>query len=238
MDLNRENISNLTSLWSLAGQADGQYYNSEDYAISSVAESQWPNKLWFHKSPTEKLLQEALTEYNCDGITIPLWQPDVPEEILELNGFTLKNELTGMSIGLNDIHDQSPRLDFLKVTDAWSAALWSSLFLQAFGYWIKPSTVVLTMDRVDYLIGNHGAQSIGTAVLYRDAAKIAGIHSIGVVPDHRRKGYAADLLNHSLYLAKQQGASHATLQASSMAKELYLKTGFQEDFLLKNFVKL
>jgi GNAT superfamily N-acetyltransferase len=237
MDLNRENISNLTSLWSLAGRADGQYFNSEDYAISSVAESQWPNKLWFHKSPTEKLLKIALMEYDCDGITIPLWQPDVAEEILELHGFTLKNELTGMSKQLNGYQDETNSLSFLRVTDPSSAALWSSLFLQAFGYWIKPSTVVLTMDRVDYLIGNHASQPIGTAVLYRDTPKIAGIHSIGVVPDHRRKGYAADLLNHTLNLAKQQGASHATLQASSMAKELYLKTGFQEDFLLKNFVK-
>ena len=93
------------------------------------------------------------------------------------------------------------------------------------------------MDRVDYLIGIHGSQSIGTAVLYRDSPNLAGIHSIGVVPDHRRKGYAEDLLNHVLILAKKQGAIYATLQASSMAKGLYLKTGFREDFRLKNFIK-
>lgn len=237
MDVKRENISNLTSLWSLAGQADGQYRENADYAISSVADSQWPNKLWFHRAPTEKLLKEVLTKYNCDDMAIPLWQPDVPEELLALHGFRLKNELTGMSIRLKGIHDHSPKIDFHKVDNTSSAALWSSLFLQAFGYWIKPSTVVLTMDRADYFIGARRSQAIGTAVLYRDAPNIVGIHSIGVLPDHRRKGYAADLLNHSLNLAEQQGAGHATLQASSIAKDLYLKTGFQEDFLLKNFVK-
>jgi len=237
MDLTRENIRNLTNLWSLAGRANGQFYSNDDYAISTVAASEWPNKLWFHQPPSRKKLEEILDRTNIAGFTIPVWQTNVTEKLLLSQNFILKNELTGMSIQLKNNHYHTNELSFQKVTDTGTAALWSSLFIKAFGYCISPETVVLTMNRVDYLIGYHGSQSIGTAVLFRDTPNLAGIHSIGVVPDHRRKGYAADLLNHVLNLAKQQGAIYATLQASQMAKGLYLKTGFREDFLLKNFVK-
>ncbi|SMG17539.1 GNAT family N-acetyltransferase [Arenibacter troitsensis] len=237
MDLITANINNLTSLWSMAGIMDGQFLDDENFAISTVSESDWPNKIWFHRPPTLELLEEILNRYERKGITIPIWQNIAPEEVLISHGFSIKNELTGMSIQLKDNHYHTGKLSFQKVSDANSAMLWSKLFRKAFGYFISPKTVELTMDRVDYLIGNHGPYSIGTAVIYMDTPKVAGIHSIGVVPNHRRKGYAADLLNHVLDLAKQQGAIHATLQASSMAKELYLKTGFQEDFLIQNFVK-
>ena len=237
MDLTRENIKNLTGLWSLAGRANGQFYSNEDYAISTVAASDWPNRLWFQQPPSRRKLEEILNRTNIARFTIPVWQTDFTEELLLSQNFTLKNELTGMSIELKDTQFKASELFFQKVTDSRTSALWSSLFLKAFGYCIRPETVELTMDRVEYLIGHHGSQSIGTAVLYRDTPTVAGIHSIGVVPDHRRKGYAADLLNHVLNMAKQQGAIYATLQASSMAKGLYIKTGFREDFLLKNFVK-
>ena len=237
MDLITANINNLTSLWSLAGSKDGQFLDDENFAISTVSESEWPNKLWFHRPPTQELLEEILDRCEREGITIPIWQNIAPEGLLKSHGFSIKNELTGMSLQLKGIQNRPHRLSFQKVSDANSATLWSKLFHKAFGYFISPKTVELTMDRVDYLIGNHGPESIGTAVIYMDTPKVAGIHSIGVVPSHRRKGYAADLLNHVLDLAKQQGAIYATLQASSMAKELYLKTGFQEDFLIQNFVK-
>ncbi|MDX1768028.1 MAG: GNAT family N-acetyltransferase [Arenibacter troitsensis] len=237
MDLITANINNLTSLWSLAGIMDGQFLDDENFAISTVSESDWPNKIWFHRPPTLELLEEILNRYERKGITFPIWQNIAPEEVLKSHGLSIKNELTGMSIQLKDNHYHTGKLSFQKVSDANSAMLWSKLFRKAFGYFISPKTVELTMDRVDYLFGNHGPYSIGTAVIYMDTPKVAGIHSIGVVPNHRRKGYAADLLNHVLDLATQQGAIHATLQASSMAKELYLKTGFQEDFLIQNFVK-
>tara|TARA_R110000868_G_scaffold403248_1_gene680345 strand:+ start:18133 stop:18864 length:732 start_codon:yes stop_codon:yes gene_type:complete len=235
MDLIKANIKNLTSLWRLAGLKDGTFISDANYAISTVVESEWPNKLWFHRPPTKELLEDILNRCESDGITIPIWQNIVPEELLKSHGFSIKNELTGMSLQLNGTHNRTHRLSFQKVSDASSAVLWSKLFLKAFGYFISPRTVELTKDRVDYLIGNHGSQSIGTAVLYRDNPNTAGIHSIGVVPDHRRWGYAAELLDYVLYLAKQQGAKYATLQASTMAKGLYLKTGFQEDFHIQNY---
>ncbi|MBC8770409.1 GNAT family N-acetyltransferase [Arenibacter sp. BSSL-BM3] len=237
MDLIRENIYNLTSLWSLAGKADGRFFNDEDYAISTIADSAWPNKLWFHRPPSQKLLKEIFNKWDSDDINIPIWQKDIPEQLFESLGFTLKNELTGMSINLNLVKDQPYKLFVQKVNNSKSAALWSSIFFKAFGYWINPRTVELTINQVDYLIGNHGPKSIGTAILYRDDPNIAGFHSIGVVPEHRQNGYASDLLNQVLSLAKKQGAKYATLQASSMGKGLYLKTGFQEDYQLKNFVK-
>ncbi len=237
MDLTVDNIKNLTSLWSLAGKANGRFYSNENYAISTVAKSGWPNRIWFHSPPTKKMLQKVINSNDMADITIPIWKNMAQEKLFNSHDFYIKSELSAMSIQLKDATFKVSGLNFEKVTNASSAALWSQLFLKAFGYSIDPKTVELTMEQVEYFIGNHRSQAIGTAVLYRDTPNTAGIHSIGVVPQHRRKGYAADLLNHVLYLAKQQGAKYATLQASSMAKGLYLKTGFQEDFLIQNFVK-
>ena len=35
--------------------------------------------------------------------------------------------------------------------------------------------------------------------------------------------------------AKRNGYKHLTLQASDMGKGLYLKLGFQEDFIIRNY---
>jgi predicted acetyltransferase len=60
---------------------------------------------------------------------------------------------------------------------------------------------------------------------------------MGVIPSQRRKGYAEELLIHMMNIGRMKGAKYATLQASDMGKRLYLKTGFQQDFIIKTFIK-
>jgi len=70
-----------------------------------------------------------------------------------------------------------------------------------------------------------------------DKQGVAGIHSMGILPAQRRKGYAEEILIHMLHAAKLEGAAYATLQASEMGRGLYAKMGFQQDFQIKTFFK-
>lgn len=239
MDLVKTNLDNLTSLWRVGGEQAGNFFSNESYSMSRVNHSEWPNKLWFHDSIDKSLLVELINERSFNGITIPVWGDGLQQtgELLTRYGFELKSELTGMSALLNQVPDHDGVLNTEKVTSREMAVLWSHLFREAFGYQISPLTVEKTMKEVDYYIGKYKETPVGTVVLFQDTPEVAGIHSMGIVPLHRRKGFAADLLLHVLAIAKQKGASCATLQASDMGKELYLKTGFQEDFRIKNFTK-
>lgn len=240
MDLIKANIENLTSLWNVGGATAGNLITTNLYAVSVVSEAEWPNKLWFHTNPERDELKSVLDQWMANDITIPIWEPIDHEQevILRSYGFELKNELTGMSICLDRIAKADKDLHLIKVDDSQTAVVWSELFQEAFGYLIHPKTIALTMDKIDYFIGSSEGENIGTAVLFQRDEQVVGIHSMGVVPAHRRKGHANNLLINVLSLAQAKGGKYATLQASSMGKGLYLKTGFSEDFQLKNFKKL
>ena len=65
--------------------------------------------------------------------------------------------------------------------------------------------------------------------------KTLGVHALGIDPDQRKQGYATEIMHHVLNKGIDQGASTATLQASEMAKNMYLKMGFTHDFLMENY---
>ena len=238
MDLVAANIQNLIRLWSLGGKRAGQLQEFKNYSVSRVANSDWPNKLWFKRMPDMELFQKVMALHILDGITIPVW-PETPglEDMLINADFQLKNELTGMSVPLERFSPARGNLQVIEVTDRKSAEKWSQLFYEAFGYLLDPRTVELTMDTMDYYLAVNGEAMVGTVVLYRDSLHVAGIHSMGIIPEHRRKGYAAELLLQVLSLARQKGAMYGVLQASEMGKDLYEKIGFKDEFILRNYVK-
>ncbi|MGK7394206.1 MAG: GNAT family N-acetyltransferase [Candidatus Cyclobacteriaceae bacterium M3_2C_046] len=239
MKLIQLNMNNLTALWALAGKAAGTYIHHDDYAISLILNSEWPNKLWFHTKPGRPLLDKIIEKHTLHKITIPLWGTELheTEAMLYASGFKMKNVLTGMSLFLDGDFKPAQRLFIDQVHNRQAASSWSGSFQKAFGYLIHPDTVDRTMNKVCYFRASYHNQPVGTAVLYIDKMDVAGIHSMGILPDHRRKGFAEELLLHLLNIARQKGAKYATLQASEMGKGLYQRIGFNNDFQLKNFIK-
>lgn len=233
------NTNNLTSLWTLGGKTAGKFFTNDDFSISVVSNSEWPNKLWFHKVPDSRIMDSILDNWDMRKITIPIWAANLSgtEEVLKDHGFIMKNELTGMAVRLDSTISSANKFWIEKVNDYRTAIKWSKLFQKCFGYLIHSETVEKTMDAVDYFIGRFEYQSVGTAALYLDNTGIAGLHSMGIVPDHRRNGFAEDFMVHLLNTARHDGAKYATLQASAMGKGIYLRAGFKEDFQLKNFIK-
>lgn len=239
MDLIKANTNNLTALWKAGGQLAGQYIEEPGYQLSISESGEWPNKLWFTKPMDMQTIMDIQIKWNLDKLSVPVWGDDIERKELMLKASGFKEKLTqvAMSMNLANAPDHVERLIIQKVTSKPMAKAWSQLFQDAFGYEISIDTVYKTMNSIEYFIGKHDRVPVGTAVLFKDQQGIAGIHSMGVIPSQRRNGYAEELLIHMLNIARMKGATYATLQASDMGKGLYLKTGFQENFIIKTFIK-
>lgn len=239
MDIIKANIDNLASLWRAGGHSAGQYIEEDGYSLSLAEKGEWPNRIWFTQPLNMKALNQILHKWNLDNLSVAAWGGDLinQELMLKATGFEEKLTQIAMSISLEDVPDTEEHMYIQKVTSESLTTVWTDLFQGAFNYEIHTETVIKTMKSIDYFIGYHNGIPIGTALLYINEKNIAGLHSMGIIPSQRRKGYAEKLLKQMLKNAEVKGATHVTLQASDMGKGLYLKTGFREDFEIKTFTK-
>ncbi len=238
-DLINANIKNLTSLWKTVGISFDSYYKTEDFEYCEIKDSEWPNRLWLDQNITQgtiDLIKEKLATISSN-ITLPIWNiyDKNEDNILELNGFNLKFEQVGMSLKLDKPFDIKSDVKIQLVTNDTEANLWSELFIKSFGYKTSSETIIKTLKDINYYIAYHDGLAVGTAILHK-TNNVMGIHSVGIPPEMRRKGYAKQIMKLLINIAIENGNEHVTLQASNMAKGLYLKLGFEEQFLIKNYV--
>ncbi|WKK81043.2 GNAT family N-acetyltransferase [Marivirga arenosa] len=234
-----KNIENLISLWRLVGQIGGDHLITDRYELSAVTLSEWPNRIWFNGYIDTELLEHLSNNYKLKDFTFPLMGESSVhnEKIFRKAEFDLKSLQYGMLKQLEGINLADDRVKVVKVTEPNQAYIWSNLFEASFGYMIHPDTVALTMKVVDYYIATYEDQPVGTAVLFFSNSDIAGIHSMGIIPEMRKNGFARSLLLQTLKIAEDKGANWATLQASDSGRPLYKQVGFKEEFIIKNYIK-
>ena len=236
MNYIKENIENLTSLWRLAGDQSGINFQKTGYEFSWIPGSDWPNRLWFTNPINSNGYSSAIEQAKMHNLGISIWDGiEITNVMLESEGFIIKSELTGMTLSLENLNSKSKTLEMEPVSNFLEASEWSSLFQEAFGYKIDSYTILKISNVVNFYIARHNQEAVGTAVLFQNKPEVAGIHSMGIIPSMRRKGYAEEMLLTVLEAGKEKGARLATLQASEMGKGLYLKTGFQEQFKFKTY---
>ncbi len=237
-DLINANIKNLTSLWKTAGISFDSYYKTPDFEYCEIKDSEWPNRLWLDQNITQAtidLIKEKLAT-TPSIITLPIWNIyDKNEDaILEFNGFKLKFEQVGMSLTLDKSFDIKSDMKIQPVTKDTEAKLWSELFIKSFGYKTSSETIIKTLNKINYYIAYHDGIAVGTAILHK-TNNIMGIHSVGIPPEMRRRGYAEKIMKLLINIAVENRNEHITLQASNMGKNLYLKLGFEEQFFIKSY---
>ena len=155
--------------------------------------------------------------------------------ILENNGFKLKFEQIGMSRKLNTSFEIKNSLYIQTVSNNSEAKLWTEIFKNSFGYTINLETIIKTFKKINYYIAFHNNVAVGTAMSFK-TNNIMGVHSVGIPPEMRRKGYAEQIMKILINLAVKNGCEYMTLQASDMGKNMYLKLGFKEQFTIKNYL--
>jgi len=233
------NIENLISLWKTIGMHFDSYHKTPDFEYCEINNSEWPNKLWLNQKLTQETIDLIKIKLATlpSNMSLPIWEIHNKNnhKILEQNGFKVKFEQVGMSLKLNYLFETKNDLRIELVTTDFEAKLWSEFFKKSFGYTISSEIVIKTLKAIDYYIAYHNNQPIGTAILH-NTENAMGVHSVGIPPEMRRRGYAEQIMKLLINLAVEDGNEYITLQASDMGKNLYLKLGFKKQFLIKNYI--
>ncbi|WP_052598581.1 GNAT family N-acetyltransferase [Aureispira sp. CCB-QB1] len=236
--MNTTNIHNLTSLWKTAALASETYHATPLFDYCYIEKSDWPNRLWFHQDLSSQSIQtaKAILTQTPTPLVIPYF--DIYKsrsfELLEAAGFELMFEQIAMFLKPTTTFEEKANFYLSPVQNEQQANLWAHLFKQAFGYTIGISSILNNKQHFTYYIAYDNEQAVGTG-LTNVTHQTVGVHSIGVPPSMRRKGFAAAIMKNLINRAIQNNRQSITLQASNMGKGLYLKLGFQEQFLIKNY---
>lgn len=238
-NLIKANWENLTSLWKTAAAPFHGNVAGDVFDYAEIGNSDWPNRLWLHEDITQEGVEMALKKIKSSNTRFTIPYRDIyhsqSDQILEDNGSTKTFEQVAMSLPLTTTFALENKLDFKVISNPTDAKKWSNIYPFAFGYRITEETLLNTIGSIEYILALKQEQPVGTAILFQ-TGPIAGVHGVGVIPGMRRKGLAEEIMKFVLNKAINNGAEYATLQASAMGKGLYLKLGFDEQFMMKNYI--
>lgn len=233
-----DNINNLTGLWKTVGTPFLSYHKNEAFEYCKIENSGWPNKLWFHKNISKKDLPDIIkTMQTNSGLVLPYWDiyGTKTYEILDAYGFEIKTEQVAMALKLDQKFTLQNNLSFKRVSNEQDSKIWSDLYPSAFGYLISKEILIHNHNDVHFYLVSLENKPIGTFMLFQTQNNI-GIHGVGVIPEMRRKGFAEEIMKFALNLSIDLNADYALLQASAMGKDIYTRLGFEDLFVIKNYV--
>lgn len=233
------NIENLTSLWLTASAPFQSFYEDTAFSYSQVRHSEWPNRMWFNKDieGSDEAEQAAeMISSSSPKMTLAYWDIYGSESYnyLEEKNFTKIYELLGMSLKLGEPLNLQNRVHIKLVSNETDAELWEELFRKSFGYIISREILMNTTGEIDFYAAFHQNEPVGTAIIFTKNG-VSGIHSVGIIPEMRRKGFADEIMKVLINKSIASGSEYATLQASAMGKGIYLRLGFEEQFVMKGY---
>ena len=238
-NLKEANIQNLTSLWEMAARPFGALVKSPKLNYCLIENSDWPNRLWFNERFTGEAVKLAVEKVTSASqkLLVPFWDINGhnSSELLEEQGFKVLFEQVAMALKPEQPFSLQNSLTYKLVSCETDAKLWAEIYPLAFGYKIGQEVLMKTGKEISYYLFYYQNKAAGTAILYHKDG-VSGIHGVGVIPEMRRKGLAEEIMRILLNKSIEMKAEYATLQASAMGKTLYLKLGFEEQFLIRNYV--
>lgn len=239
MDIIQLNINNLISLWKTVCNPFNSYNETGNIHYCLIPNAKWPNRIWTTDELTDdQLLKIAeIITLNETELTFSYFDKIVngqENSFAISHNFKSKSIQYGMSLHLTRLFKTSMNLTFKNVKNEKDSKIWCEAFELAFGYKISEETVNKSYSKINYTIVLHENEVVGTVILYL-TNHIAGIHSLGIIPEMRGKGYAQEIMYSVLNNSLNSGALFATLQASEMARNMYQKMGFSTQFIMRNF---
>lgn len=241
LNLTQTNFDNLTSFWTEVSKPYNAFFTEEDFTYCFSDDSPWPNRMWLNQRLSKELITTVKEKFQ--SLSKPMVLPyihvagDNADELFAAQGFNVLFEQIGMSLELGQTFEvDNSHLTLKLVTNQVDAQLWTEMFGKAFNYALPAKFLMTSPEASSFFVAyDQQNQPVGSALLHQ-TGNIAGIHAIGIIPEARRKGYADVIMRQILNISIEKGLEYATLQASAMGKGLYVKLGFQEDFLMKNYV--
>lgn len=233
-----DNINNLTCLWKTVGTPFQSYHKNDIFEYCKIENSGWPNKLWSRRDITQNDAQKAIeTMKSNSGLVLPYFNIFGTDsyEILETKGLIKKTEQIAMALKLDQKFKQQNNLNFKRVLNSEDAKTWTNIYPDAFGYVISKEVLIHNKENVQFYLFSFEGQPIGTCMIFQTGNNI-GIHGVGVIPEMRRKGFAEEIMKFALNLAIDSKFEYALLQASVMGKDVYTRLGFEDLFVIQNYV--
>lgn len=238
MDITKSNINNLAHLWKTASSSFQTYFEQEEYSYCFIPNSQWPNRIWTNSKINNNILQKIADEIetNDNEIIFSFFNANSLLNAELINGlpFTEKSVQYGMSMVLGNKYNLNNRLIFAKVESNQEILEWCNAFESSFNYKISKETLQNNVHKTDFYLIYFNGNIAGTIMLHL-TDDIAGIHSLGIIPEMRAKGIARDAMKKILNISIDRKARYAVLQASEMAKKMYESMGFTTQFTMHNY---
>ncbi|KAF2333949.1 GNAT family N-acetyltransferase [Flavobacterium nitrogenifigens] len=237
INLIKDNIDNLTTLWKTAAIPLLSYHQNDFLEFSQIKNAGWPNRLWFREDITEKDLQQIQeTIEKNPGLVVPYWDifGSNSNEIFEKNGFSIRNQLAAMALKLDQKFMTPNILTFKRVLNEEDAKTWTDIYPLSFNYVISKETLVHNYENVKYFLVHFEEKPIGTLALFQ-TENIMGIHGVGVIPEMRKRGFAEEIMKFAINKAIDADCEYAQLQASALGKGIYTKLGFEDLFTITNY---
>lgn len=234
----KNNINNLTSLWTTVSKPFSGYASDDVISYSQIQTSEWPNKIWSKEKLTSNVLKNIKNLINKSTVNLRFvdfeYEGINNNKLIEDFDFVLTSSLPGMYLKLTTPFETKGRLNFSMVTNASEAKIWCDIFRRSFGYIISEDVIIKSMHQINYYIAYENNNPVGVIKLHL-ANNVAGIYSLGVPHISRGKGYAKEIMHFILNKSIEQGAILATLQASKLAQDMYEKLGFKKDFTMNSY---
>jgi ribosomal protein S18 acetylase RimI-like enzyme len=236
MNIIHQNIENLTSLWEIAGRQHQAFKVHDTFKSVVIPNSQWPSRIWSCSMSSAFDIKSisAFKTSNPTPTTLSVFKRHQDEKAICLKEFEKTSEQIGMHLKLTSSFPNS-HLGLEHVNEQTDAELWSHLFESSFGYSIPTQVVMGLVAHADFFILISDRKPIGTALLYSSNGEVMGIHSLGIIPEFRRRGFAEQAMHKLLNAAYLRKFKYAVLQASAAGLGIYKKLGFSSDFTIENY---
>ncbi|MBR9829748.1 MAG: GNAT family N-acetyltransferase [Oceanospirillales bacterium] len=232
--LKKANIDNLTGLWQLMGRTEWF-----DGLVQSVS---WPYRTWLEWGQEKQYVDQHLLNRITPGYLFPVWDADADTAELEssllANGFEMGLQQLAMVLPLK-AETADTRTDTLNVCVLQNSAeveRWSLLCGQAFGYQVDAAVIEQVRQQTDVEVfwAVREGEPIATAIMYQ-TGNVAGVHQVGVPPEHQGQGVARALMQQLVARAQARGVKHLCLQASVAGEPLYRSLGFLPQFSIRSY---
>lgn len=89
-------------------------------------------------------------------------------------------------------------------------------------------------SEIQFYLLHYQENTIGTLLLHQ-TEKTMGVHSLGILPDFRKLGFAEEIMHQIINHSIENQYEIMTLQSSPMGRNIYLRLGFEEVFLMSNY---
>lgn len=209
----------------------------------------------FSSKNAYKKIDSIIKIFQKKNLTFSWWigPNDTPfnlKDILIRKGFIFKDNEYGMYLNLKKYIPVSlNKLQIKQVLNKEELKKFDEVHINSFGninafefvYSKIPPKAYGKKARYRFYNGyiNTKVVTTGALVFFAD---VVGVYFLVTLPEERKKGYATDMMNYLLQIAKKEKESLAILQATKAGHHIYENIGFKncclfQEFKLKNILK-